>query len=175
MLTRQVMNSTIQTDHITLRPLENGDAEALFRIYQTEGILQYFPPSTPPSLEKVQRYILRQQEHWDKYGYGHWGITTNGEKQLIGWAGLQFLPELNETEVGYLLDKSYWGKGLATEAASASIQFGFENFALDQIIALAHPKNIGSRRVIEKCNMTYIETIYLWKMDLMRHILMSKF
>lgn len=164
------MVPTIKTTRLTLRPLEQFDAEVLLRIYQTDGVLRYFPPSTPPTLEKIQRAIVRLQEHWNRYKYGRWGIIPNGENQIIGWAGLQFLPELNETEVGYLLDKSHWGKGFATEAARASIEFGFENCQLDHIIALVSPENIASRRVIEKCNLTYMETIHLWEMDLMRHM-----
>jgi len=163
------MASTIQTNRLTLRPLERADAEVLLRIYQTDGVLRYFPPSISLSLEKIQRSILRLQEHWDTRRYGRWGIIPNGENQIIGWAGLQFLPELNETEVGYLLDKPYWGQGFATEAARASIEFGFENCQLDHIIALVAPDNIASRHVIEKCNLTYTETIHLWEMDLMRH------
>jgi len=160
---------TIKTNRLTLRPLEISDAEVLQRIYQTEDILRYFPPTVSPTLETIQRYVMRQKEHWDKYRYGHWGVVPNGQSQVIGWAGLQFLPELNETEVGYLLDKLHWGKGYATEAAQASIQFGFESCALDHIIALVHADNTASRRVIEKCNMSYTETIHIWGIDLMRH------
>ena len=168
------MASTIYTSRLTLRPLEQADAEVLLRIYQTDGVLRYFPPSTSPTLEKIQNSILRLQEHWDNHGYGRWGIIPSGENQIIGWAGLHFIPELNETEVGYLLDKPYWGRGIATEAARASIEFGFKDGQLNHIIALVAPENIPSRRVVEKCDLTYIETIHLWEMDLMKHIRMQK-
>ena len=159
----------IQTSRLTLRPLEPADAEVLHRIYQNEGVLRYFPTTTPPPLEKVQHFIVSQQRHWEEHGFGNWSIHPQGGHQIIGWAGLQFLPELNETEVGYLLDKPFWGKGYATEAARASIQFGFEQCNLDHIIALVHPDNVASRRVIEKCGMTHVETIQLWGIELMRH------
>jgi ribosomal-protein-alanine N-acetyltransferase len=160
---------TLRTNRLTLRPLQTTDAGDLHRIYQTEDVLRYFPTTRPPGLEKVQRFIDSQQDHWDKYGYGDWGIQPEGKHQIIGWAGLQFLPELDETEVGYLLDKPFWGKGFATEAARASLQFGFERCALDHIIALVHPENLASRRVLEKCGMTCVETIPLWGINLMRH------
>jgi RimJ/RimL family protein N-acetyltransferase len=161
--------STLQTESLSLRPLEPADAEVLHRIYQTEGVLRYFPGTASPSLEKVQRFIAIQQAHWEKYGYGNWGVLPHGEAQIVGWAGLQYLPELDETEVGFLLDRPFWGKGYATQAAQASIQFAFENINLDHIIALVHPENLASRRVIEKCGLTYQETLALWGMDLMRH------
>lgn len=166
---------SIQTTHLTLCPLEPNDAGVLHRIYQSEGVLRYFPNPVPPPLEKVQRFIAGQQVHWEKYGYGDWGVVPDGESEIIGWAGLQFLPELDETEVGFLLDCPFWGKGYATEAALASLQFGFERFGLDHIIALVHPENLASRRVIEKCGMSYMETLSLWGIELMRYRTESSF
>ena len=160
---------SLQTSHLTLYPLQPEDAEVLCRIYQSEGVLRYFPNPVPPPLEKVQRFIAGQQTHWEKHGYGNWGVFPDGEREIIGWAGLQFLPELGETEVGFLLDRPFWGKGYATEAAQASLQFGVEHFNLDHIIALVHPDNIASQRVIEKCGMTYLETLSLWGIELMRY------
>jgi ribosomal-protein-alanine N-acetyltransferase len=159
---------SLQTPDLILRPLLPADAEALHRIYQSEGVLLYFPDPFPPPLEKVERFIAGQQAHWEKHGYGNWGILPYGECQIAGWAGLQYLPELEETEVGFLLDRPFWGKGYATEAALASLRFGFKHFQLDHIIALVHPDNGASQRVIEKCGMKYVDILALWGIDLMR-------
>ena len=159
----------ITTTRLTLRPLQPADAVTLHRIYQADGVLRYFPNPNPPAIEKVERFILEQQQHWEVYGYGNLGIMRDGKDEIIGWVGLQFVPELNETEVGYLLDRSFWGKGYATEAARASLQFGFDHFTFSKLIALVHPENIASQHVLEKCNMKYIETIYLWGIDLMEY------
>jgi [ribosomal protein S5]-alanine N-acetyltransferase len=160
---------TIETDRLTLHPLQPDDGAVLQRIYQSEGVLRYFPDPTPPPLEKIQGFIAAQQAHWDKYGYGNWGVLPKGEHEIIGWAGLQYLDELEETEVGFLLDQPFWGKGYATESALASLRFGFERCNLDHIIALVYPDNLASRRVIEKCAMTYVETIFLWGIELRRN------
>lgn len=159
----------VRTAHLTLRPLQADDAARLHRIYQTEGVLRYFPNPLPPSLEKVERYILLQQAHWAAHGYGNWGILLEGGREIIGWAGLQYVQELDETEVGFLLDRPYWGKGYATEAAMASLYQGFERLNLDHIIALVHGDNSASRRVIEKCSMGYTETVALWGMELLHY------
>jgi len=156
----------LRTARLSLRHLYPTDAEVLHRIYQGEDVLRYFPNPNPPPLEKVQRFVTAQQVHWETYGYGNWGILVDGEPEIIGWAGLQFLPKRNETEVGFLLDRRCWGMGYATEAARASLQFGFERFNLDHIIALVHPENIASRHVIEKIGMIYVETIFLWGVNL---------
>ena len=160
---------TIRTPRLGLRPLVPADVEVLHRIYQVDGVLQYFPNATSPPLEKVQGFVASQEKHWAEYGFGNWGILPVGERQIIGWVGLQYVPELNKTEVGYLLNRSFWGRGYATEAARASLQFGFERFNFDHIIALVHPDNLGSRRVIEKCGMIYVENKILWGLEMMRY------
>ncbi len=160
---------TLRTANLTLRPIIPADAITLYCVYQTEGVLQYFPDATPPPLEKVERFTSHQQAHWKKHGYGNWGVLPDGQQEIIGWAGLQYLPELEETEVGFLLDKPFWGQGYATLAAFASLEFGFTHFDLDHIIALVHPENLASRRVIEKCGMSYVDNIPLWGIELMRY------
>ena len=159
----------LTTLQLTLRPLQETDAPALYNIYQQEGVLTYFPSPTPPPLKSVERFIAGQERHWQTHGYGNWAVTRSGEAEMIGWAGLQFLNELNETEIGYLLAPVHWGKGYATEAAQAALRFGFERFDLAHIIALVHPENLASRRVIEKCGLHYLETIQLWNTELMRY------
>lgn len=169
-------NRTLHTPKLTLRPLETADPPAQHRIYQIEGVLSYFPPTSPPPLDKVERWIAGQEKHWQEHGYGNWGVVPQGATQIIGWAGLQFLPELDETEVGFLLSPEHWGKGYATQAAHAALQFGFNHIQLDHIIALVHPENRASQRVIQKCGMTYLETIPLWGIQLMRNnISMEKY
>ncbi len=160
---------SVETARLTLRPLRATDAAVLHRIYQSDGVLQYFPIPSPPSPEQMQRFVAAQQAHWEKHGYGNWGLLPRDESDIIGWAGLQYLPELDEIEVGFLLDRPFWGKGYATEAALASLDFGFQHLALDRIIALVHSDNLASRRVIEKCGLYYVDTISLWGMQLMRH------
>lgn len=158
----------LQTAHVSLVPIKPADAPILHRIYQQDGVLKYFPGPGSVPLEKVERWVKLTTEHWEKYAYGNWGILPEGETEIAGWAGLQYLPELDQTEVGYLLSPAFWGRGYATEVALASLQFGFEHFPLERIIALVHEDNLASRRVIEKCKMQYVDTITLWGMQLLR-------
>ena len=74
---------------------------------------------------------------------------------MIGYCGLRFLAETEEVEILYGIDKPYWGRGLVTEAAKATLRFGFEEAKLPRIIALAHPSNVGTRRVMEKAGLRY--------------------
>jgi RimJ/RimL family protein N-acetyltransferase len=162
---------TLSSTKLILRPFQTEDAIRLHSIYQVEDVLKYFPGSSSPSLEKVESFVSHQHTHWQEHGYGNWAILPADSMDIIGWAGLQYLPELDETEVGFLLAKPFWGHGFATEAAHLSIQFGFGKIGLDHIIALVHPENNASLAVVRKCGFIYEETIHLWGVDLMRNVL----
>jgi ribosomal-protein-alanine N-acetyltransferase len=156
---------TPTTSRLTLRSLQPSDAPNLHCIYQIEGVFTYFPSTSPPPLEKVEAFIVGKEKHWQTYGSGNWASCQISNNEISGWVGLQFLPELNETKVS----PPYKGKGYATKAALASFHFGFEQFYLNHSIVLVHPENMASQQVIQKCRMSYPETIHLWGVDLMRH------
>jgi ribosomal-protein-alanine N-acetyltransferase len=110
---------TLETPHLILRPWSEKDANALFCILQEPDILKYFPPTTF-TLEKAQSYIDHQLKHWQERGYGHWAVALKDDSRVVGWDGLEYLPETDENEVAYLLSHRVWGRGFATEAARAA-------------------------------------------------------
>jgi len=156
---------TIATSRLILRPFTEEDVDPLHRILSARDILRYFPNPNPPTRDKVEKLISAQLKHWEEHGYGWWAVEPRWKKQLIGWSGLQFLPETEEVEVGYLLDQAFWGKGLATEAAQACLQYGFENFDVESIVAIVHPDNTASQRVIEKLGMSFVDQAHYFGMD----------
>ena len=165
--------STITTSRLTLRPFTQDDDKYLHRIMNQPDILQYFPRTDPPDLERVQKIIEHQLTHWEEHRLGWWAVVPQGQTELIGWNGLQYLPETDEVEVGYLLSKQFWGLGYATEGAKASLEFGFEKLGLEQIIGLTHPENMASQNVLKKCGMRYMEQKEYFGMQLFRFVLRS--
>ena len=160
---------TIRTSRLLLRPWTPDDAEAWFEILQEDGILRYFPNPAPPPRKKADSYIAHHLEHWEKHGYGHWAVVTQDDKRVVGWSGLEYLPELGETEVAYLLSKSVWGRGYASEAARAALGFGFESAGLASIIGLVHQDNVASISVLEKCGLHFADRIRLWGIEMCRY------
>jgi ribosomal-protein-alanine N-acetyltransferase len=145
-------------------------------------VLVYFPTTKAPPLDRVQRLVVGHLKHWDEHGYGWWAVeprasqTTRSpgtarvsDSALIGWAGLTYLPETDETEVAYLLDKPFWGRGLATEAARASLRYGFEELAIDTIVGVVHPDNLASQRVLTKAGLSFVEPAHYFGMDVLRY------
>lgn len=160
---------TIMTPRLRLRAFTQDDAAPLHRIMGNPGVLRYFPNQDPPSLDRVQKLVSGQLEHWQEHGYGWWVVELCSQPGLIGWAGLQYLPDTDETEVAYLLGENYWGQGVATEAARASVQFGFGELALAFLVGIVHPENIASQRVLEKAGMTFVERTHYFGMDCFRY------
>jgi len=153
---------------LLLRPWTPEDAPALFKILQEPGILKYFP-HTSFTLEKTLRYIAHQLKHWQEHGFGHWAVVTPGDGQVVGWNGLEYIPELDEVEIAYLLSGGVRGHGYATQAARLAVAFGFRTCALPAIIGLVHPENTPSIRVLEKCGLTYSDPVTLWGLDMHRY------
>ena len=166
---RQMQPPIVETERFTLRGFESGDIDRLAEVLGDPMVMRYMPGDDPWPREAAERELDGIIEHWDQHGYGRWAVVDGGDGRVIGWCGLGFLPEIGETEVAYLLDKDYWNRGIATEAARISLRYGFEEAGLGRIIALAFPENGASRRVMEKIGMVYDETIHIWKLDLVKY------
>jgi RimJ/RimL family protein N-acetyltransferase len=148
---------TIKTERLNLRPFRLQDAEPLRQILSVPGVLEHFPSSDPPDLERVKKLVQKQIDHWREHDYGWWAVEPIEEGELIGWSGLQYLPETDEIEIGYLLSKPYWGEGLATESAIAGLDYGFRTLEIQEIVGIVHPENIASQRVLQKIGLEYQE------------------
>lgn len=159
------------TPRLTLRPFTPADAELLHRILNEEGILRYFPRPSPPDLARVRSLIDGQLRHWEEHWLGWWAVELRSNGELIGWSGLQYLPETEEVEVGYLLSRAYWGQGLATEGALAALRYGVETLKLGSIIGIAHPENIASQRVLEKAGQIFVNEADYFEMHVHRYVM----
>ena len=95
------------------------------------------------------------------YNHGRWAVHLKDGLQFIGWCGLKYVAERNEVDLGYRFMKKFWGKGYATEAASASLKYGFDRLDIKQIIGRALPGNLASIKVLEKCGMQYLGDEYI--------------
>jgi ribosomal-protein-alanine N-acetyltransferase len=160
---------SIATKRLTLRPFNEADVEPLYLILNDGDVLRYFPNPSAPPRDRVERLVSNILAHWQEHGFGWWALEQPAEPGLMGWCGLTFLPETVETEVAYCLGKPHWGKGFATEAASASLRFGFQTIALPRIIGLVHPENRASAHVLEKLGMSLIDRNRYFGMDVLRY------
>jgi ribosomal-protein-alanine N-acetyltransferase len=152
----------IETPRLRLRQFTTDDTDDLYRIYSHPELFKYMSNEKPLLWKQTRAVIHSITENWQKYHFGVWAVVYKKNQKLIGHCGLKFLGNTTEIQVGYLLLKSYWGRGLATEAAEAALQYGFEVVKLENIVAVAKPENIASRRVMEKVGMKYEKDAYYY-------------
>ncbi len=145
----------IETERLLLRMQTPEDAGALLRILSDAEFRTYLPMREPPTLEQVEAGYGRILAHWAERGYGQLILSPKTSREVLGYCGLRFLAETEEVEILYGIDKPYWGRGLVTEAAKAVLRFGFEEAQLPRVIALAHPENVGTQRVMKKAGLRY--------------------
>ncbi len=154
----------IETARLHLKQFSPEDSDTLYRLYSDPAVMRYVGRGvrTRTETETALRWLL---SHWEKHGFGLWAAVDKMDAQIIGRCGLIFLDNTPEVELGYLLDKAYWGRGLATEASLAILKYGFETVKLDRIVAIAHPDNLASRRVLEKVGMKYEKNARYYNTD----------
>ena len=96
--------------------------------------------------------------HFEEHGFGLWAVEIPGVAPFIGFTGLavpRFVAPFTPcVEIGWRLAAEHWGRGYATEAARAALQFGFEKLQLSEILSFTVPKNVRSRRVMERLGMS---------------------
>mgnify|MGYP002784813267 CR=1 FL=1 len=151
----------LETPRLILREFTLDDAPALLRMCSEPAIIRYTgDPPTVTTLDDARANMLaRPLADYAKHGYGRWACVLKETGEVIGFAGLKVLDDLNEVDLGYRFFPEHWGKGLATEAARPVLDYGFTRLKLPRIIALAEPENVASVRVLEKLGMAYAGTM----------------
>jgi RimJ/RimL family protein N-acetyltransferase len=163
---------TVETARLVLRPFVEEDLDDYTRlIFADAEVMRYLPKRDLAPRDRAEQTIAIFTEHWSLYGFGVWAVTDKITGAFMGHCGLGQVPEAGEVEVLYSLGKTYWGQGFATEAARASVRFGFERANLTRLIALAVPENIGSRRVMEHLGFSYEKDAHYFGLDLIYYVL----
>jgi RimJ/RimL family protein N-acetyltransferase len=145
----------LKTERLLLRPWRAEDREPFAAINADAAVMQHFPST----LARGQSDALAERIDGElrRNGYGLWAVEIPREASFIGFVGLQEtdaeLPFARTTEIGWRLGRSYWGRGLASEAARAALAYGFDELAREEIVAYTAKRNARSRRVMERLGM----------------------
>ena len=151
---------TIRTSRLTLRPWNKSDLADLYEYAKVDGVGQmagWLPhKSIQLSAEILDNFIEGRKTfaiEFEGKVIGSLGIEHYKEKDFPDYASLQ------GRELGYVLSKDYWGRGIMPEAVKAVISYLFEELKLDFIMISHFVWNRQSARVIEKCGLQYIKTV----------------
>lgn len=144
----------IETTRLILRKMTMEDLGDLLRIFSDPSVMQSFG-GVLFDRAKMEQWMQRNLNHQDRYGYGLFSVILKVNGELVGDCGLQHVEAdgCAEVEIGYDFLSSYWGRGLATEAAKAVRDYAFRQLRLKRVISLIRPDNLASIRVAEKIGM----------------------
>lgn len=146
----------IVTRRLLLRKMLKRDAADMYEYAKRSDVTEYLlwePHDTELYTYKYLSYIQSRYRAGDFYD---WAITRRDSGKMIGTCGFTRINgEANSAEVGYVINPSFWGCGLATEAVAAIVRFGFEELHLHRIEARYMVGNDRSRRVMEKLGMKF--------------------
>jgi ribosomal-protein-alanine N-acetyltransferase len=145
------MDAVIDTARLLLRRFTTDDLEAFYQLGSRPEIIRYAQAAPLASREKALEFMQAAPFHdYATYGYGRFACVWKATGEVIGFSGVKHVPEIGETELGYRFLPEYWGRGLATEAGQASIDFARSKLGLGRLVAMVHPDNVASARVVTK-------------------------
>ena len=146
----------LETSRLLLRPVEADDIGSFFAIYGDPQTNLFNPRGPLKDMEAAKEKLSGWLQEWPEHGFGHWAITLSHKPdEIIGFGGLGVRERYENHRVflGYRFATIAWGKGLATEFASASLNAGFEKLHLERISATVRENHLASQRVLEKIGM----------------------
>ena len=143
----------LRTERMVLREMVPEDVDDLMRIFSDPEAMRYYPSTK--TREEAERWVDWVARSYEENGFGLWACVLRETGEFCGQCGLvpQEVGGRREVEVGYLFVRGFWGRGLATEAARASRDFGFERLDRRRLVSLIDPRNTASRRVAERIGM----------------------
>ncbi|MFC7679290.1 GNAT family N-acetyltransferase [Paenibacillus sp. GCM10028914] len=145
-----------ETERLILRKVTMQDAEDMFAYASNDDVSRYVPWETHRTIEDSRGFISFIEQRYDNKAVSPWGIEYKENGRMIGTIDFVLWQPMHQVaELGYVLGKDYWGKGLMSEAAGELLRFGFAKMDLVRIQARCIAENIGSQRVMEKIGMTF--------------------
>ena len=165
------MNLILETKRLILREMQPSDAEALFEMDSNPNVHQYLWNKPLTSIDEVNQYIEKVRNQYLENNIGRFVVVLKESKELIGWAGLKYNTEMVNNkihfyDIGYRLNENFWGKGYASEASFAWLDYGFNVMNIKIMEAAAHTENIASNRILQKIGLkmtgSYMEDGISW-------------
>lgn len=154
-------NNFIETERLTLKPIIESNFDRLFELYSNKNVMKYIYDGEIFSKKTAREKIAGFVQHWHKYGFGFWMMYLKNKQEAVGYIGFRYFEDdrkefKNKIELGYIIDKPYWGRGYAKEGIQACVQAGFNNYNILQILATILPENIPSVRAVLHAGFKHI-------------------
>ncbi|MCD0473822.1 GNAT family N-acetyltransferase [Flavobacterium sp. EDS] len=157
------MKVIAETERLILRELEYTDENDLFEMDSDPEVHLYIENNPVKEISEITKVIEMLKKQYQENGIARWAVVDKQTNECVGWSGLKYFNESlnkhnNFYELGYRFKKKHWGKGFATEAAIAILNYGFSNLKVDSVFAITDPNNSNSKKVLTKLGFDFQET-----------------
>src|SRR5262249_41748757 len=140
----------LHTERLVLRAITVNDVDDIFEYASDPEVTQYVRFVTHKTKRESRAFVARMQKSYAK-GVFVWGIELKAEKKMIGSLGFVYWErEHRRAELGYVIGRKYWGKGLTTEAVRPVVEYAFQKMKLIRLEAGTIVENVPSQRILEK-------------------------
>lgn len=154
-----MLKPAITTSRLMLRRWRSDDVEPFAAMCGDPEVMRYIGSGDTRTFEQAAASILAFERGWEEKRYGLFAVELMASNQLIGFTGLAeptFLPDIMPAvEVGWRFARHSWGKGYATEAAQAVLDFGLVELGLPEIVSIHQVGNDASCRIMQKLGMRF--------------------
>jgi RimJ/RimL family protein N-acetyltransferase len=155
-----MLRASRETDRLLLRPPLGADLDPYIEIHEDPEVRQHLLiPATSAGRLGAWRTLALIAGHWHLRGYGQWTVIEKATHEVIGRVGLWNPEGWPGLEVGWVIRRSRWQHGFATEAAREAVRFAFDEVGADHLISMIGPDNPRSIRVAEKIGETFERTL----------------
>jgi len=156
------MKVFVETERLILREIEESDLEGMFALDSDPEVHKYLEQNPIQSKDETIAIIDFIRNQYRDNGIGRWAIEDKKSGDFMGWTGLKLENKptnghVDYIDIGYRLRREYWGKGIATESAIASLNYGFSALNYEEIFGAAHVANTASNIVLMKIGLEFIE------------------
>lgn len=148
------MNPILQTDRLLLRELNVNDSKSFYELNQNQNVIKYTGDTSFENITEAENF-LRNYNDYEMNGFGRWAVIEKSSGEFLGWCGLKYVREIDETDIGFRFFEKYWNRGFATESAMTCLKYGFEKLNLKTVVGRAMAENTASIKVLEKIGMKY--------------------
>ena len=154
--------ATRETERLLLRVPVEADLDAYMAIHSDPDVRKHLTiVGGRGGRAAAWRTLAMVIGHWTLRGYGQWTLIEKATGEVVGRAGLWNPEGWPGLEVGWVIARQHWGRGFATEAARAAVEFAFAHTGAARLISLIQPDNHRSIRVAEKIGESYEGTTML--------------
>ncbi|UWY27429.1 GNAT family N-acetyltransferase [Flavobacterium sp. TR2] len=151
------MHILYQSPKIIIREFLPQEKQTFLDLFKDEQVTQYLPDTSPERYVEMFNELL---ENYEKKNLSRWAIFSAVDNGFIGMCVARiFVHNTSQVEIGYVLSREYWGKGIATEVCKALTQYSFRATETKEVVAITDLDNTGSQNVLQKVGFVRLDNL----------------